>query len=57
MCSSDLMTTVTVGWDGGRLTARLPGIARIEPGRRVRVTLDPEHLLFFDRADGRRIEP
>ena len=51
------MTTVTVVWDGGTLTARLPGMAHLAPGQPVGVGLDPDHLLFFDRTSGRRIHP
>ena len=51
------MSHVTVGWDGGRLTARVPGMAHHRPGETVGLTLDPAHLLLFDRASGRRIDP
>jgi ABC-type sugar transport system ATPase subunit len=51
------MTTVTLAWEGGGVTARLPGMAHLEPGRSVGVGLDPNHLLFFDRESGRRIHP
>jgi len=51
------MTTVSVAWDGGLLTARLPGMAHMAPGQPVSVGLDPDHLLFFDRTSGRRIHP
>lgn len=50
------MTYVTVVWDAGTLTARLPGMTPHEPGQTVSVDLDPEHLVFFDRESGRRIE-
>jgi multiple sugar transport system ATP-binding protein len=45
-------TLVTVGWDGGQLTARVPGIARMRSGDRVGIRLDPQGLLWFDRASG-----
>lgn len=51
------MTTVSLAWEGGTLTARLPGMAHLVPGQPVGVGLDPDHLLFFDRASGRRIHP
>ena len=51
------MTTVTVAWEGGTLTARLPGMAHLPPSAAVGVGLDPDHLLFFDRTSGRRIHP
>lgn len=47
-------TYVTVGWEGGALTARIPGLVRVRPGDPVRVALDPDALLFFDKRDGRR---
>jgi ABC-type sugar transport system ATPase subunit len=50
------MTYVTLGWEGGSLTARLPGMSGHEPGQPVRVSLAPEHLMLFDRETGRRIE-
>jgi len=46
------MTYVTVAWDGGLLTARLPGISRLEAGQTVSVGLAPEHLLLFERESG-----
>jgi len=49
------MTYVTVSWDEGALTSRLPGMAHLEPGQTVRVGLASEHLLFFDRETGRRV--
>ena len=49
-------TNVTVDWDGGTLTARLPGIAAFHPGQRVGITLDPAGLLLFDPESGRRLE-
>ena len=51
------MTTVALAWDGGAITARLPGMAHLAPGQPVGVGLDPDHLLFFDRTSGRRIHP
>jgi multiple sugar transport system ATP-binding protein len=49
------MTYLTLAWAGGTLTARVPGMTRHVPGQEVRVELDPEHLLFFDRETGLRI--
>jgi multiple sugar transport system ATP-binding protein len=50
-------THVTVGWDGWTqtLTARQPGISRLQPGASVMISLDPEGILFFDRATGVRV--
>ena len=50
------MTYVSVGWTGGRLTARLPGMVRVSAGEAVSIALDSDQLLFFDRASGQRIE-
>jgi ABC-type sugar transport system ATPase subunit len=50
-------TLVTVGWDGGTLTSRVPGIAHLQPGNTAYVGLDPSGLLFFDRESGQRIDP
>ena len=49
------VTYVTVGWAGGELTARLPGMTDHQPGQATTVRLDPGHLLFFDRASGRAV--
>ena len=48
-------THTTLEWEGGRLTARLNGFARIEPGRQVHLALDAAHLLLFDRETGLRL--
>ena len=50
------MTYVSVSWAGGHLTARLPGMVHLSPGEPVSIALDPDRLLFFDRASGRRSE-
>jgi ABC-type sugar transport system ATPase subunit len=48
-------TNVTVDWEGGSLTARVPGMAVFSPGERVRVRLDPSGVRLFDRDSGRSI--
>jgi len=50
------MTYVSLGWEGGRLTSRLPGMTQHRAGQTVWVSLAPEHLLLFDRETGRRTE-
>lgn len=50
------VTYVTLGWDGGVITSRVPGMARLEPGAAAHVRLDGEHLLFFDRESGRLLD-
>ncbi|HET7092149.1 MAG TPA: ATP-binding cassette domain-containing protein [Thermomicrobiales bacterium] len=49
-------TRVTAAWDGGELTARLPGIVHLQPGDRVGLALDPAGLSFFGRETGERLE-
>ena len=48
---------VTLGWDGGTITARVPGMSRLRPGQTVRFSIEPEHLMFFDKASGHRVAP
>ncbi len=50
-------THVTVGWDDvpQTLTARVPGIVRLQPGAPIEVSLDNDHLLFFAAETGRRL--
>ncbi len=50
-------THVTIGWDNSveTLTARVPGIAKMHPGDKVHVSLDPDGLQFFDRGTGERV--
>ncbi|MFM9107094.1 MAG: TOBE domain-containing protein, partial [Chloroflexota bacterium] len=48
-------TLATVDWDGGSLTARMPGMAQLAPGQRVGVRLDPAGVRFFDRESGRLV--
>ena len=48
-------THVTLDWEGGVLMASLPGFVRLAPGAKTQATLDPEHLLIFDRETGARL--
>ena len=48
---------VTLGWDGGTITARVPGMSRLRPGQTVCFSIEPEHLMFFDKANDRRVAP
>ncbi len=50
-------THVTLDWEGGALTASLPGFMRLEPGSTVNAEFDPAHLLVFDRKTGKRLGP
>jgi ABC-type sugar transport system ATPase subunit len=49
------VTHVSAGWDGGALTASVPGMAAPRPGDPVHLALDPAGLLFFERGAGVRI--
>jgi hypothetical protein len=48
---------VTLDWEGGSLTASLPGFVRLAPGSAVKAEIDPAHLLVFDRKTGTRRAP
>jgi ABC-type sugar transport system ATPase subunit len=50
------VTYVTLGWEGGVITSRVPGMARLESGAAAHVRLDGEHMLFFDRESGRLLD-
>jgi len=50
-------THVTLDWEGGSLTASLPGFVRLAPGSAVKAEIDPAHLLVFDRKTGTRRAP
>jgi ABC-type sugar transport system ATPase subunit len=50
-------THVTLDWEGGSLTASLPGFIRLTPGTAVKAEIDPDHLLVFDRKTGKRRAP
>ena len=49
-------TYVTVGWQGGNVTARVNGISKLKPKDSVNVAFSPEDLLFFDRELENRID-
>jgi len=49
-------TYVTVGWQGGNVTARVNGVAHIQPKQYVKVKFEQEGLLFFDREAEQRID-
>lgn len=50
------VTDVTVTWDGGTLTARVPGFASYDTGAAVTVSLDPNGRHWFDRSTGVRVD-
>jgi ABC-type sugar transport system ATPase subunit len=47
------VTIVTLGWEGGSLTARLPGLSHLEAGQSTTLDLDPAGILLFERDSGR----
>ncbi|KAA0279144.1 MAG: sn-glycerol-3-phosphate ABC transporter ATP-binding protein UgpC [Anaerolineales bacterium] len=49
-------TYVTVDWDGGSVTARVNGVSHLKPKENIKVDIDPEGLLFFDRTSEKRID-
>jgi multiple sugar transport system ATP-binding protein len=48
-------THVTLDWEGGSLTASVPGFVRLDHGSAVKAEIDPAHLLVFDRKTGKRL--
>ncbi len=48
-------THVVLDWDGGTLTATLPGFVRLEPGSVVNAEISPDDLLVFDQQSGLRL--
>ena len=48
---------VALRWQGGLVTARVPGMSRLRAGEAVHFSVDPQHLMFFDKAGGKRIGP
>jgi len=48
-------THVTLDWEGGSLTASVPGFVRLDHGSAVKAEIDPAHLLVFDRNTGKRL--
>jgi multiple sugar transport system ATP-binding protein len=49
-------TYVTVKWEGGSATARVGGVSYLRPNDLVRVSFDPEGMLFFDRQTSQRVD-
>ena len=46
---------VGLRWPGGLLTARVPGMSRLKAGEAVHFFVEPEQMMFFDKASGRRV--
>jgi ABC-type sugar transport system ATPase subunit len=49
-------TYVTVDWQGGCVTARVNGVSHMKPKEIIKVEIDPEGLLFFDRITEKRMD-
>lgn len=49
-------TYVTVDWQGGSVTARVNGLSHLKPKEYINVQIDPEGILFFDRATDLRLD-
>lgn len=49
-------TYVTVDWNGGSATARVNGVSHLKPKGTIKVDINPEGLLFFDRNSERRLD-
>jgi ABC-type sugar transport system ATPase subunit len=48
-------THVALDWEGGTITASVPGFLRLHPGTNVRAGFDPDHLVIFDKESGQRL--
>lgn len=49
-------TYVTVDWQGGSVTARVNGVSHWKPKENIKVNINPEGLLFFDRTSEKRMD-
>jgi multiple sugar transport system ATP-binding protein len=49
-------TFVTLVWNGGKLIARVPGMAALKAGDKVHFSVEPRHLMLFDQANGQRVD-
>ena len=49
-------TYVTVDWKGGSVTARVNGVSHMKPKEAIKVDINPEGLLFFDRTSEKRLD-
>jgi ABC-type sugar transport system ATPase subunit len=49
-------TYVTVEWNGGSVTARVNGVSHLKPKENIKVNINSEGLLFFDRTTDKRID-
>ena len=49
-------TYVTVDWNGGSVTARVNGVSHLKPKETIKVDINPNGLLFFDRNSEKRLD-
>jgi multiple sugar transport system ATP-binding protein len=49
-------TFVTLVWNGGKLTARVPGMIGYRPGDAVQFRVETRHLMYFDQDTGQRVD-
>ena len=49
-------TYVTVEWNGGSVTARVNGVSHLKPKENIKVDINPNGLLFFDRNSEKRLD-
>jgi len=49
-------TYVTVDWNGGSVTARVTGVSHLKPKQAIKVDIQPNGLLFFDRNSEKRLD-
>ena len=49
-------TYVTVDWQGGSVTARVNGVSHRKPKENIKVDINPDGLLFFDRTSEKRLD-
>jgi len=48
-------THVSLNWAGGKLVTSMPGFVRLRAGTATHFDFDPQHLLIFDKKNGRRL--
>ena len=49
-------TYVSVDWQGGSITARVNGVSHMKPKETIKVYIDPDGLIFFDRITEKRMD-
>jgi multiple sugar transport system ATP-binding protein len=49
-------TFVTLAWNGGKLTARVPGMVGYRRGDAVQFSVETRHLMYFNQETGQRVD-